>query len=242
MTEFICGDSVVYQGYSYATTQIGNQCWFAENLRNEYYANGSVIPDPSASESDLWMTGYNDISYGATVIYGRGELPCYNSYEGDGSYIPLEYSSCEEEYALEHWGRLYNWYATVEWMGLCPIGWDVPTFPQWEELREFIISQGTEYSETSIPLRSSTGWNYDRVGTDDFGFNALPGGAAHTNFVLNDTITFSHSGDIGSWWTRSAVGTGAMYASMWYQNNPLALIGRGRNNLLSVRCIKNEAE
>ena len=33
-----------YHGYDYATVQIGEQCWFAENLRNEHYANGDAIP------------------------------------------------------------------------------------------------------------------------------------------------------------------------------------------------------
>ena len=32
---FACGAPVSYQGYNYATVQIGEHCWFAENLRNE---------------------------------------------------------------------------------------------------------------------------------------------------------------------------------------------------------------
>ena len=28
-----CGDPVSYQGYSYSTVQIGDQCWFSENCR-----------------------------------------------------------------------------------------------------------------------------------------------------------------------------------------------------------------
>ena len=39
-----CGGAVSYQGYDYATVLIGEQCWFAENLRNENYQNGDVIP------------------------------------------------------------------------------------------------------------------------------------------------------------------------------------------------------
>ncbi len=42
--EFTCGDPMNYHGYDYATVQIGEQCWFAENLRNEHYANGDAIP------------------------------------------------------------------------------------------------------------------------------------------------------------------------------------------------------
>ena len=39
-----CGSPVSYQGYDYATVQIGTQCWFAENLRNDVYLNGDDIP------------------------------------------------------------------------------------------------------------------------------------------------------------------------------------------------------
>ena len=39
-----CGDTVRYQGYDYATVLIGEQCWFAENLRSENYENGDAIP------------------------------------------------------------------------------------------------------------------------------------------------------------------------------------------------------
>ena len=42
--EFTCGDPVSYHGYDYTTVQIGEQCWFAENLRTEHYANGDAIP------------------------------------------------------------------------------------------------------------------------------------------------------------------------------------------------------
>ena len=31
----LCGEPVSYQGYDYATVLIGDQCWFAENLRSE---------------------------------------------------------------------------------------------------------------------------------------------------------------------------------------------------------------
>ena len=42
-TAFTCGDPVSYQGYDYQTVQIGEQCWFAENLRSDYQ-DGDVIP------------------------------------------------------------------------------------------------------------------------------------------------------------------------------------------------------
>ena len=38
-----CGDPLEYQGYDYATVQIGEQCWFAENLRAENDRDGGAI-------------------------------------------------------------------------------------------------------------------------------------------------------------------------------------------------------
>ena len=40
--EFTCGDPMNYHGYDYATVQIGEQCWFAENLRTELYRTGTA--------------------------------------------------------------------------------------------------------------------------------------------------------------------------------------------------------
>jgi len=39
-----CGESITYAGVDYSTVQIGDQCWFAENLRTTTYLNGDAIP------------------------------------------------------------------------------------------------------------------------------------------------------------------------------------------------------
>ncbi|MDA0903822.1 MAG: hypothetical protein O3B70_05745, partial [Bacteroidetes bacterium] len=56
-----CGDPVSYQGYDYATVLIGDQCWFAENLRSENYENGDAI---SAGLSD---SEWSSTTSGATA-------------------------------------------------------------------------------------------------------------------------------------------------------------------------------
>ena len=48
-----CGDPIEYQGYEYETVQIGEQCWFAENLRSENYRNGDFIAN--VEESNTWI-------------------------------------------------------------------------------------------------------------------------------------------------------------------------------------------
>ena len=43
---FVCGNPISFQGYDYETVQIGEQCWFAENLRTTLYRNNDPIDFP----------------------------------------------------------------------------------------------------------------------------------------------------------------------------------------------------
>jgi len=95
--EFTCGDPISYHGYDYETVLIGEQCWFAENLRNEHYANGDAIP------GELSGSEWNSITEGAQAIYNN------------------------DVSNLADYGRLYNWYAVDDARGLCSSGWHVPT-------------------------------------------------------------------------------------------------------------------
>ena len=62
VAEWFCGDPLEYQGYDYETVQIGEQCWFAENLRAENYRNGDAIQgivdngDWSSTSSGAWCS------------------------------------------------------------------------------------------------------------------------------------------------------------------------------------------
>jgi hypothetical protein len=70
-----CGDPVGYQGFDYATVLIGDQCWFAQNLRSEIYENGDVIPT-GLSNSD-----WQNTTAGAVALYGE-DSGC-NNYSPD---------------------------------------------------------------------------------------------------------------------------------------------------------------
>ena len=109
-SDWQCGDPLEYQGYDYETVQIGEQCWFAENLRAENYRNGvaitSVIDQPDYSS--LWLN---------TSANEEGALNVYPQYESNG--------------------MVYNWYAVVDDNGLCPEGWSVPSKSNYESLIEY---------------------------------------------------------------------------------------------------------
>jgi uncharacterized protein (TIGR02145 family) len=105
---FTCGNNVTYQGYDYATVLIGEQCWFAENLRTTTYLNGDAIPQ-NLSDAD-----WSSTTSGAMAFYVNGPVngPDY--------------------------GGLYNWYAVDDARGLCPSGWHVPTDGEWTILTDHL--------------------------------------------------------------------------------------------------------
>ena len=77
-TTWACGDIVTYFGFDYPTVQIGNQCWFTENLRNTQYANGDDIP--GGLDGVAWDTTQE----GAWSIYGEGSSDCYGALRRGG--------------------------------------------------------------------------------------------------------------------------------------------------------------
>ncbi len=138
-----CGDPIAMDGYSYSTVLIGDQCWFAENLRTTVYGNGDVIP------AGLTDGEWDSTTSGATAVYGEGSSMCYN-------YSP-DIDACDEAQSLAEYGRLYNWYAVDDARSLCPSGWHVPTDGEWTDLENHISSQGFSGTEGTA-LKSTYGW------------------------------------------------------------------------------------
>jgi len=182
--EFSCGDPMNYHGYDYATVQIGDQCWFRENLRNEHYANGDAIP------GDLSNSEWESTTEGAQAIYNN-----------DASN-------------LVDYGRLYNWYAVDDARGLCPTGWHVPTDGDFMTLEvELGLSEaeansfGWRGSNQGYRMKSSIFWD----GSNTTGFSMLHGGLRNPNgefgFENNSGLVWSKSITANSGISR-AFGTG----------------------------------
>jgi uncharacterized protein (TIGR02145 family) len=109
--------SIEFDGYTYSVVEIGDQCWFAENLRTTTYADGSAIPE----ETD--NTAWSGLSTGARSDFDNA------------AYNALNY------------GRLYNWYAVTNGSGLCPSGWHVPTDEEWTALETYLGTNGHSGTE-----------------------------------------------------------------------------------------------
>jgi len=107
-------------GYTYSVVEIGDQYWFAENLRTTVYADDSAIPE--VTDDGAW-TG---LSTGARCDYN-------NDVTNVATY-----------------GRIYNWYAATDAAGLCPSGWHVPTDGEWTDLENYLSTNGHSGTEGTV--------------------------------------------------------------------------------------------
>ena len=149
--------TVNYNGYDYLLVEIGDQCWFRENLRTENYTNGDSIP--SGLSNSEWSTA----SFGASAIYG------------------------ENPSNLETFGRLYNWLAVNDSRGLCPSGWHVPADSEWMVLEmtlgmsdSLVGLTGWRGTDQGTQIKSTYSWNNGGNGTNTSGFNAPAGGSRYS--------------------------------------------------------------
>jgi uncharacterized protein (TIGR02145 family) len=178
-----CGGqtSLTYDGRTYDLVEIGGQCWFADNLATDQYRNGDAIP------TGLDNTTWQNTTTGAYAIYNDDPA-------NDVSY-----------------GKLYNWYTTVDTRGLCPTGWHVPTDCEWMYLENSLgmpVSDqeawGFRGTTEGGALKATTNWNSPNTGaTNSSGFSALPGGSRNLIGPYNDVGTYDYIGVSGIWWSST---------------------------------------
>lgn len=98
-----------------------------------------------------------------------------------------------DESTVQVYGYLYNWFA-INTGKMAPAGWRVPTENDWLKLIEYMGDTAT----AGTKLKSETEWLENRAGTNNFGFNALPGGYRHP-----DDGTFFGRGYFGIFWSST---------------------------------------
>ena len=211
-----CGDPLSYQGYDYATVLIGEQCWFAENLRNENYENGDPIP---ATLSDNEWTSTDA---GALSVYGE-DAGCEN--------LSPDINACNPSEALDEYGRLYNFFAVVDARGLCPSGWHIPSDEEWTVMTDGlggVFAAGGE-------MKTTYGWRDGGNGTNSSGFSGLPGGLRWNNYLSNGN--FYNGGELGYWWSSTPGGEGGYGRDILYSQVDVHRNAYDANLGFSVRCI-----
>jgi len=197
-------------GRTYKKVTIGNQTWMAENL--SYAAEGSKC-------------------------YGEGGY----DYVSRGTLTDSEVQANCAKY-----GRLYNWNTAMNGasssstvpsgvQGVCPVGWHIPSDSEWDTLMTYVGGLSTAGKK----LKSVTGWNYYNdatVGTDEFGFSALPGGIGGSGGF------FSVAGYSGNWWSATEINADYAWLRLMYYNLEDVIRDNfyNKSDLFSVRCVQDD--
>jgi len=163
-------------GNSYATVQIGTQCWTQSNLTVSKYRDGSSIPN--ITDNTQWSQ---------TNTSSTGAWSHYNNDANNGTT----------------YGKLYNWYAVNDSRGLCPTGWHVPSDAEWTTLENHLggtsVAGGAMKSTTGWNA-PNTG------ATNSSGFTGLPGGNRGDDggfYAVGDGVWWSSSAaGSGNAWFR----------------------------------------
>jgi uncharacterized protein (TIGR02145 family) len=197
-------------GNVYRTVKIGNQWWMAENLE---------------------VTRFNDSSLVTFISVNSLNSDWQNSAEA--SYTSLNDG--------QH-GYLYNFSVVVDTKNIAPEGWHVPTDEDWKILeREIGLSveetqllgwRGTTEAEKLTALYSEDWPGSVLIGTDEFGFNAKPGGCRVFNGEsYNDGMAF--------WWTASTNGNEGWYRYIDANQTRIFRQHTYKGYGMSIRCVKN---
>ena len=159
-------------GRVYKTVQIGNQRWFAENLR--FNVKGSWCYD---------NRDYNCETYGR--LYDWSMAMRLVDYYNNHSIVDVDFTKKE-------WKTYHD---------ACPAGWRVPANKDWVTLKRYVGRIGKS-DGVGLSLKSTELWEKElRVpaGSDEFGFNALPAGLRneYTGFMdLRSSVQYWSSSEI----------------------------------------------
>jgi uncharacterized protein (TIGR02145 family) len=169
-----------------------------------------------------------------TTRYKDGtNIPLVTDYVAWANLSPgfCWYNNNEASYK-DTYGALYNWY-TVNTGKLCPTGWHVPTDADWTTLINYLggeIVAGGKLKEIG-----TTHWTTPNTGaTNQDGFLALPGG--YRDF----DGTFFYIGNVGNWWSSSAIDANSAFNRLIRYNETYVDRGGPTKTLgNSVRCVKD---
>ena len=208
---------------TYATIQIVNQCWMAENLNAGTYINGSTRQTNGPDNKNTSIEKY-----------------CYSN----------DTTNCNIYGGLYQWSEMMAYEQSVNTngpgpRGICPTGWHIPTDNEWKCLEmnlgmsqlkadQTIGSERGADESGKLKQKGTSLWQSPNTGaTNSSGFTALPGGTLNSH-----DVNFYFVNDRGTWWPSTS--NPDVQARSLFHN--MATISRGmqpKTSGNSVRCVKD---
>ncbi len=202
-------------GNEYKTVAIGEQVWMAENLKVTNFNDGTAIHLYSFEAGDDWST-FNR----PKAVYQWGDTSDLSNLHND-------------ELPKDYYGAMYNHFA-IESGKLAPEGWRIPTIEDFKKLEAYLTANGHQGAEATA-LKSKTGWSTSSGnGTDNYGFNGLPGGYVHTQGGATGAPV------IGVWATSDVNIERKLRQMISLHNTSILSVNENSLHLgAAIRCIKN---
>ena len=191
--------TVTYAGKVYNTVQIGDQCWLKENLDV-----GMMIESNSG--------GYLQTDNGVIEKY------CYNN----------DASNCNAYGGLYEWTEAMQYVTTEGTQGICPSGWHIPTYAEFQVLETFVDDQPAKLIDIS---QTTSGY----TATNETGFSALFAGRRY----LNTGSFYGLSYDTYFWSSTERSSYRARNMSMFYDISNVHFGSSDQYGGFSVRCLKD---
>ena len=215
---------VEMDGYTYAVVEIGNQCWFAENLRTTVFADGTPIP--TTTDNGAWASA-------------TGPMQSYYIHTGDPS---LNNYWGPDNPALELFGRLYNGWAYTSQSGLCPSGWHVPSNEDWNALSASVGGSASNLKQCAT-WDDPNSWSYSNWCSNSSGWSAAAGGSR--NGTSGVAWLYGYSNGVGTrgYWASTSdanISWGDYLSNRWilYYADDINQSHSSYKEGLSVRCVK----
>jgi len=232
---------------------------FCGNNKQEYdpdlYKCNSTI-----NENGIYLIGgitddRDSKTYDAVLIGTQTWMAKNLNYSGEESNI-IGVCSGNDDANCNKYGRLYNWVTAMvlpdecksqtcpssikeQHRGICPQGWHIPSNEDWNVLMNTVnpscsaVATSTAYcSDAGTKLKATSEWK--PVGTDDYGFSALPGGKGFE-------ITGFKRGSDGYWLSTGENAANFFCRSM--NNNTSSTVfvytdgSCPKKELYSIRCV-----
>jgi len=213
ITGFCSDIATDYDGNKYKTVKIGNQCWMAENLKSNHYADGIAITEVYNYENEYG----NGLTYGYLYTWAavmNGEPSSNSNPSGVQGVCPNGWHLPSDD----------------EWKEL------EMTLGMSSTEASYLGSRGTHNENQKLKEDEDAFLWVDHAnrGTNSSGFTALPGGFRSFNGSFYSIEEYAY------FWTATVYSETQSFArNLSYSSDYITRLNGNKLNCYSVRCVQD---